>query len=265
MPNEKRNKAEKLRIDVLLVEKGYFESRQRAQSEILAGNVLIDETAVTKSGTLVSPDVCIRIKDSFPYVSRGALKLIKALDEFGIDVTGKTAIDIGASTGGFTEVLLERGAACVYAVDVGTNQLAWKLRSDPRVLSMENTNARVLDTIRFDPIPEIAVIDVSFISLTKILLPLYKTLPVSSETIALIKPQFELTKAKIGEGGLANPKYLPEAIDRVRKSAVEAGFECGEVIESPITGLKSGNIEFLIRLSKPSATGFAGKSGSVAG
>jgi 23S rRNA (cytidine1920-2'-O)/16S rRNA (cytidine1409-2'-O)-methyltransferase len=240
----------KERIDVLLVRKGLVETRQRGQSEILAGNVFVDDTPVEKSGAMVNPDADIRLKEKFPYVSRGALKLIHALDYFQCDVSGKAAIDVGSSTGGFTQVLLERGARLIYAVDSGTNQLDWKLRTDPRVHVMEKTNARYLKPGLFDPLPEIAVMDVSFISITKILEPLAQVLRDGFFIIALIKPQFELSPSKIGAKGLVKEEYHSEAISKVIEYAQSIGLAASTVIPSPITGAKSGNIEFLVCLKK---------------
>jgi 23S rRNA (cytidine1920-2'-O)/16S rRNA (cytidine1409-2'-O)-methyltransferase len=235
----------KERLDIRLLELELAESRQKAQAEIMAGNVLVDEAVITKPGTQVKPDSQIRLRDKFPYVGRGAIKLIKALKEFQIEVNGKICIDIGSSTGGFTEVLLERGASMVYAVDSGTNQLAWKLRTDPRVKVMENTNARYIDQIPFDSPPELATIDVSFISLTKILGPLSRILKEGFQIITLIKPQFELSPEDIGERGLVHEKFHRQAIDHVLEYAVSIGLKNSRVIESPISGAKSGNKEFL--------------------
>lgn len=235
----------KKRLDVLITERELASSRQKAQAEIMAGNVLVNETPVTKPGVQVDESAVIRLKDRFPYVSRGALKLIHALDHFHVPVTGRTAIDIGSSTGGFTEVLLERGASGIYAVDSGTNQLDWKLRSDPRVTVMENTNARFIDKVPFDPSPDLAVMDVSFISVTKILPALVRILKSPFHIVVLIKPQFELEKKKIGNKGLVKEEYRQEAVDSVLNFAVSIGLRTGEVIPSPIAGAKSGNVEYL--------------------
>ncbi len=231
---ENKKNIEKERLDVLLVKKGLCESRQKAQALILAGEVLINEVPVTKAGTSVSIESQIRIRENFPYVSRGSLKLFHAMDHFHIDVAGKTAVDIGASTGGFTQALLERGAARVYAVDCGTNQLDWKLRKDPRVVSMEKTNARFIDQTVFDPRPDLAVIDVSFISLTKILGPVSRILKEGSIIIALIKPQFELDKKRVGKKGLVSSEHRQEALDHVLGYSDSIGLSHSEVIESPI-------------------------------
>ena len=235
----------KKRLDLLVAELGLVSSRQKAQAEIMAGNVLVHETPVTKPGTAVDESAVIRLKESFPYVSRGALKLIHALDYFHVEAEGRTAVDVGSSTGGFTEVLLERGASKVYAVDSGTNQLDWKLRSDPRVVTLENTNARYIDRLTFEPAPDLAVMDVSFISVTKILPALVKVLRPPYEIVVLIKPQFELEKGKIGKKGLVKEEFREEAVESVVRVAASIGLATGETVESPITGSKSGNVEFL--------------------
>ncbi len=242
--------AEKLkeRLDILLVREGLSESRQKAQAMIMSGDVLVNGTAITKSGTQVYEDSVITVKNKSPYVGRGALKLIEALDHYGINPKGLVCADIGSSTGGFTQALLERGAALVYAVDCGTNQLDWKLRQDPRVRVMENTNARFITPDMFDPRPQIAVIDVSFISLTKILGPVRGVLTGDFKIIALIKPQFELEKGKVGKRGLVSKENRQEAVDRVLAFAEGMGLRHRDVIESPIRGQKSGNVEYLAML-----------------
>ncbi len=240
----------KERLDILLVKLGLTSTRQRAQAEIMAGNVLVNDTPATKASMVVPEDAPIRLKDTFPYVSRGALKLLHALDHYRVDVTGLVAADIGSSTGGFTEVLLERGASRVYAVDSGTNQLDWKLRNDPRVTVMENTNARHLDPAAFDPAPDIATVDVSFISVSKILPSLVPVLKPEARVIVLIKPQFELSPDKIGDRGLAPLEHHQTAIRNVLSAAEETGLEQSEVIESPVTGAKSGNTEYLVLFKK---------------
>ncbi len=237
---------QKERLDLFLVEQGLFESQQKAAAHILAGNVLVNETPLFKAGTLIAKDSVIRVKAKLPYVGRGALKLLHALSFFQIDVKGKTAIDVGSSTGGFTEALLEQGVKLVYALDVGTNQLDWKLRSDTRVIVMENTNARFIDSITFDPKPEIAAVDVSFISLTKILSPLTKIMRQNFQIITLIKPQFELEKSKIGPKGLVKEEFRLEAVNQVIDFARSIGLKSSEVVPSPISGAKSGNTEFLV-------------------
>lgn len=244
-PNQQKTKNIKKRIDVLLVEMQLVDSRQKAQAEIIAGNVLVDTTPITKPGTQVSIHSDIRLKQKSPYVSRGALKLIHAINYFHIRCDGLVAIDVGSSTGGFTEILLKNNAVLVYAVDSGTNQLDWKLRNDRHVVVMENTNARYIDQTNFDPQPQIATIDVSFISLTRILLPLKNILPTNAPIIALIKPQFELDKKHISKGGFVKPEHRQKAIKRILEYATSIGLEASEVIESPIVGAKSKNVEFL--------------------
>ncbi len=239
-----------LRLDVALVERGLFDSREKARAAILAGEVLVDETVVSKCGAPVKDGAVIRVKNKSPYVGRGAYKLIKALDEFGVDVSGRVALDVGASTGGFTQVLLERGASLVYAVDVGTNQLDWKLRSDPRVRSMERTNARELDPSVFDPKPSVAAVDVSFISVTRILESVLSVLEEGFVVIVLIKPQFELEASMISEGGFVKEHLRGQAVERVVSFARSLGLEASPVVESPITGAKSGNVEFLTAFRK---------------
>jgi 23S rRNA (cytidine1920-2'-O)/16S rRNA (cytidine1409-2'-O)-methyltransferase len=233
------------RLDLLLVERGMCETVEIARAVILAGEISVNGEKAAKSGEPVPCDCVIEVKKRFPYVGRGALKLIEALDHFKIDPAGKTAIDIGASTGGFTQVLLERGASKVYAVDSGTNQLDWLLRRDPRVTVMENTNARYLTPEMFPEKPEIAVIDVSFISITKILKAVKDILTGDYVIIALVKPQFELEREYVGPGGVADPAFREQAVSKIIDFASGIGLEAEESIESPITGLKSGNVEYL--------------------
>ncbi len=231
----------KERLDILLVKRGLFETREKAVRHIMSGNVLVNEMVITKPGIRFNKDVEIRLKEIFPYVSRGALKLKYALEYFKLSPENRIAVDIGASTGGFTE----KGASLVYAVDCGTNQLHWKLRQDKRVVVMENTNARYIERSMFDPQPEIATVDVSFISLTKILLPLKNALKENFWIVALIKPQFELERDKISKGGVVEEKYHELAIKKVLEFAGSISLRCHEVIPSPVTGNKSKNIEFL--------------------
>jgi len=244
-------------LDQLLVERELFDSRSQAQAAIMAGLVYVSEQKIDKAGTLVAFDAVIEVRGQAPYVSRGGLKLAKALDEFKIDPKDKVCLDIGASTGGFTDCLLQRGAAKVYAVDVGYGQLAWKLRSDPRVVVIERTNARNLnwDEIRklenaiirkFD----LSVVDVSFISLSKILPVVYDLLGGKGEVVALIKPQFEAGRSEVGRGGIVRDEKVRERVrEKVKKEAEGMGYEVLGQTESPITGA-DGNIEFLLYLSK---------------
>jgi 23S rRNA (cytidine1920-2'-O)/16S rRNA (cytidine1409-2'-O)-methyltransferase len=242
---------EKERLDKLLVERGMVESRERAKALILAGEVVVDDHAVDKAGMLVSRDAAIRLKGAgLPYVSRGGLKLQKALEEFGIDVEGLAALDVGASTGGFTDCLLQRGARLVFAVDVGYGQLAWKLRQDGRVVCMERTNIRYLEPGSLSEIPDLAVIDASFISLDKVLPSTIRLIKESGEIIALIKPQFEVGRGEVGKGGVVRDAGKhQEVIASVRSLAESLGLEVKGLAESPILGPK-GNREFLIYLKK---------------
>ena len=239
---------ERKRLDQALVEKGFFPSRQKAQAAILAGEVLVNNTPITKAGYTIKPTDVLRVREQFPYVSRGALKLIHALDSFHLSPKDKIAIDIGASTGGFTQVLLERGARLVYAIDSGTNQLDWKLRTDPRVICRENTNARYLKPEEFDPRPDFATVDVSFISLTKILPTLVAILLKPATIVCLIKPQFEVGQEFVGEKGFVDARYHHLAKETVLECAHSLGLTTSDIIPSPITGQKSGNQEYLIAL-----------------
>jgi 23S rRNA (cytidine1920-2'-O)/16S rRNA (cytidine1409-2'-O)-methyltransferase len=244
--------AEKLRLDKLMVERGLVPSREKAQALIMAGQVVVGDHAVDKSGQQVPCDAEVRIKgDLLPYVSRGGLKLKKALEEFGVDVTGWTVIDVGASTGGFTDCLLQAGAMKVFAVDVGHGQLAWKLQQDPRVVSMEKTNIRHLVPDQLDSVPDLAVIDASFISLSKVLPATVRLLKPGGRIIALIKPQFEVGKGEVGKGGIVrDPAAHERVIEEVSQTARELGLMVCSLCESPITGA-DGNREFLILLEIP--------------
>jgi len=237
----------KIRLDRLLVARGFVESRERGHALILAGQVLVNGQKQDKAGALVPEDAGIRILgEVIPYVSRGGLKLEGALKGFKISVKGKTALDVGASTGGFTDCLLQHGAEKVYAVDVGYGQLAWKLRQDPRVITIERVNIRdIASSLIPEPI-NIAVIDVSFISLEKVIPSILKFLKPDSEIIALIKPQFEVGREQVGKGGIVRDEAARSAaVDRVTDFIRGSGFEVKGVIPSPITG-QDGNVEFLI-------------------
>lgn len=244
--------AEKQRLDKLMVERGLANSRERAQALIMAGQVVVGDHAVNKAGQQVDLDADIRIKgDLMPYVSRGGLKLRRALDEFTLDVRGLIALDVGASTGGFTDCLLQAGAERVYAVDVGYGQLAWKLRQDPRVVSMEKTNIRYLTPELLGAVPDLAVIDASFISLAKVLPATVELIRPGGQIIALIKPQFEVGKGEVGKGGIVrDPVAHEKAVDGVRQAALDMGLVVARLCDSPITGA-DGNREFLILLEKP--------------
>ena len=238
------------RLDKLLVERGLVGSREQGHGMILAGDILVNDQPVTKAGSLVEHQATIRVKSKLlPYVSRGGSKLEKALEELKINVTGKTALDVGASTGGFTDCLLAHGAREVFAVDVGYGQLDWKLRNDPRVSVYEKTNIRYLEVAALPHPAELATIDVSFISL-KLVLPAVKKLLVSGgEIIALIKPQFEVGKGKVGKGGVVrSPAEHLRVIDEIKESAARLGYESRGLVESPLLGPK-GNKEFFLHLT----------------
>jgi 23S rRNA (cytidine1920-2'-O)/16S rRNA (cytidine1409-2'-O)-methyltransferase len=239
----------KERLDKLLYQRGLAESREQAKRLILAGLVLVNEQKIDKAGTPVPGDADIRILgQEHPYVGRGGLKLEKALREFQIDPMGKVAIDFGASTGGFTDCLLQHGAAKVYAVDVGYGQLAWRLVTDPRVISLERTNVRHLTPNDLPELGDIATIDLSFISLTKILLPARALLHSHANIVALVKPQFEVGKGEVGKGGIVrSPEKHQQVLHQIRDYAENIDLICKGVIESPIKGAK-GNTEFLMYL-----------------
>ncbi len=242
----------KERLDKILVDRKLTESRERARALIMAGQVVVDDHAAGKAGQLVSLDADIRLKgEAIPFVSRGGLKLEKALELFAIDVKGLVAIDVGASTGGFTDCLLQHGVRKVFAIDVGYGQLAWKLRQDERVVNMEKTNIRHLEAERLDEVPDIAVIDVSFISLDKVLPLVSGLVKDGGRIIALIKPQFEVGRGEVGKGGVVrdNEKHR-KVITAVHSMAENLGLSICGITESPILGPK-GNREFLINLKKP--------------
>jgi 23S rRNA (cytidine1920-2'-O)/16S rRNA (cytidine1409-2'-O)-methyltransferase len=239
------------RLDKLLLDRGLVASRERARALIMTGAVLVRGQPQTKPGTLVDPaaEITLRAEDH-PYVSRGALKLIKGLDHFAIDPTGQTVLDIGASTGGFSDVLLQRGAARIYAIDVGYGQLAWSIRQDPRVVVLERHNVRTIDLALVPEPCDLAVIDVSFISLTLVLPRVAELLrpPPGKPIVALVKPQFEVGRELVGKGGVVrDPDARRGAVDKVRGWATDHGFVAGEAVESPITG-PAGNVEFLLLL-----------------
>lgn len=242
--------AVKERADRLLVDRGLVVSRERARALIMAGDVIIGDHKIDKPGQLVDASLPIRIKDDIPFVSRGGLKLQKALEHFAIDVTGLVVIDVGASTGGFTDCLLQRGAARVFAVDVGYGQLAWKLRQDARVLSLEKTNIRYLEPEALPTLADMAVIDASFISLDKVLPNTLRLVRSGGAVVALIKPQFEVGRGEVGKGGVVrDPEKHAAVIASVCTLAQELQLEVIGVTESPITGPK-GNREFLVYLKK---------------
>lgn len=247
----------KERIDVLLVEQGYFDSREKAKAAIMAGLVLSGSERIEKAGTKVPRDIPITVKGSIhPYVSRGGLKLEKALNVFGIDLAGRVMLDIGSSTGGFTDCALQHGASYVYAIDVGYNQLDWSLRNDDRVNVKERTNFRYMTPEDLDgPVPDFASIDVSFISLKIILPPLLQLLKRPADIAALIKPQFEAGREKVGKSGVVrDAKVHQEVIESILNYATELGFSIKGLTFSPITG-GEGNIEFLAHLGLEPETG----------
>jgi 23S rRNA (cytidine1920-2'-O)/16S rRNA (cytidine1409-2'-O)-methyltransferase len=242
----KMEKPKRIRIDKLLVDHGHFNSRERAQRSILAGHVLVEECVIDKPGTLVKSDAKIRIVAEEKYVGRGGYKLEAALDHFSINTFDMLCLDVGASTGGFTDCLLQHGAKKVITVDVGHNQLAWKIRSDIRVEVWEGLNARTLSPELIGARVQLAVVDVSFISLTLILAPMFSCVETGGVAIALIKPQFELQPNQVGKGGIVREEELRmRSVDKIRQFVVEQLHrEWLGVIESPITGAK-GNREFL--------------------
>ena len=236
----------KERLDQLLVLRGLVESREQAQRVIRAGAVRVESDVATKPGHSYAVDVELTLDEGPRFVSRGGEKLVAALEAFEIDPNGRVAVDVGASTGGFTDCLLQQGARLVYAVDVGKGQLHWKLRQDARVVVMESCNARYLDGSEFQERPTMAVADVSFISLTKIFPALKSILSSGAEIITLIKPQFEAGREQVGKGGVVrDPAVHQTVIDTVRQvGETEIGWHWGGVCESPIRG-PAGNIEFL--------------------
>ena len=253
----------KERLDVLLVKRNLAESREKAKAIIMSGNVFVDGEREDKAGTSFSDDVSIEIKGHIlPYVSRGGLKLEKAIQNFDVSVEGKVCTDVGSSTGGFTDCMLQNGAVKVFAIDVGRGQLAWKLRQDERVVCMEKTNIRyVLPEDLGEPI-DFSSMDVSFISLTKVLLPIHNYLRAPGQSVALIKPQCEAGREKGGDKGVVREKSTHiEVIEMVKDYALSIGFDILNLDFSPIRG-PEGNIEYLIHLEKSDAetgqiTGYA--------
>ena len=242
---------EKKRLDLLIVEKGLVHSRQRGRALIMAGKVLVNNRPVDKCGALVSKNDDIVLKDKdIPYVSRGGLKLEKALNAFAINVADLVCLDVGASTGGFTDCLLQNGASCVFAVDVGYGQLAWKLRQDPRVVVIERSNIRHISAESLPRPVDLITIDVSFISLKIVVPATLKYLKKNGIILALIKPQFEVGKGKVGKGGVVRDPALHDAvIKNLSDFFTNIGLFCKSVIPSPILGPK-GNKEFIIFLQK---------------
>ena len=240
--------AERRRLDQALTERGLAVSRERAQAMVRAGLVRVAGVTTDRSDQMVGADQAIEVAGSTRYVSRGGEKLAMALDTFAIDPTGRTCLDVGASTGGFTDVLLQRGAARVIAVDVGYGQLAWSLRQDPKVIVLERVNIRHLDRL---PVPaDLAVIDVSFISLRLVLPRVRELLTAPGEVVALVKPQFEVGKGAVGKGGVVrDPEQHGRVLSELRQFAEETGYTIAGEVPSPILGTK-GNREFLLYLRR---------------
>jgi 23S rRNA (cytidine1920-2'-O)/16S rRNA (cytidine1409-2'-O)-methyltransferase len=236
----------KLRLDVWLTEKGLVESRNQAQALIMAGKVRVEGQIISKPGAQVLSEAQVSLEEALPYVSRGGVKLAAALDVFAVDLTGAICADVGASTGGFTDALLQHGAARVYAIDVGYGQLDWRLRQNPRVVVMERTNARYLETLP-EPV-NLVTIDASFISLKLLLPAAVKWLTLPGEVIALVKPQFEAGRTQVGKGGVVKDKAIHhQVLTEVADYAVGLGLTILGLTRSPITG-PAGNHEFLIWL-----------------
>jgi 23S rRNA (cytidine1920-2'-O)/16S rRNA (cytidine1409-2'-O)-methyltransferase len=243
----------KLRLDQLLVGKGLFASREQARRAIMAGDIMVGTRTAAKPSELLEEETTITVKPTRKYVGRGALKLEAALDHFNIDVGKKTALDIGASTGGFTDCMLQRAAKKVYAVDVGYGQLDWKLRNDPRVIVLEKVNARSLSHEHIPELVDLCVIDVSFISLTLILPNAFDLLTPTGVILALIKPQFELQRSEVGKGGIVrDPSLHHKALDKIVGFVKTLGHVVIGIAPSAITGA-DGNQEFFVCVRKQSA------------
>ena len=241
----------KERLDKILVDRGLVSSRERARALIMEGKVLVNGMPAAKAGSLVETHLPVEVKgEDSPYVSRGGLKLEAAIREFGIEMQGRIAMDVGSSTGGFTDCMLQNGAKRVYCIDVGYGQLAWKLRQDPRVVLLERVNIRHLEREKVPDTVDIATIDVSFISLSLVVPKVLEFLKENGEIVALIKPQFEVGKGEVGKGGVVRDEEKRlRAVEMVRQTLESLGLETVGVIPSPITGQK-GNVEYLIYLRK---------------
>src|SRR5256714_2221743 len=243
----------KARLDTFLVDRGFFPSREQAQRAIMAGEIRVGEAVIDKASAKVASDAAVSVRAPAPFVGRGGVKLEGALAHFGLEVNGLTALDIGASTGGFTDCLLQRGATKGYAIDVGHGQLAWKIRNDPRVIVREKLNARFLSRADVPEPIDLCVVDVSFISLTLILPNAFELVTPNGMILALIKPQFELQAADVGRGGIVRDAALHEkAQGKIRQLVANAGREAFGNVPSQITGTE-GNQEFFICARKQSA------------
>jgi len=238
---------ERVRIDRLLVDRGLVPNRERARRLVMAGEVLVDDRPVTKAGALVPGDAALRLRTpASPYLSRGGEKLAGALDAFGLPVAGRVALDVGASTGGFTDCLLRRGARRVMAIDVGYGQLAWSLRQDPRVVVLERVNARTLDAAMLPEPPDLATVDVSFISLGLVLPRVARVLAPGGDVVALVKPQFEVGRGQVGKGGVVrDPAQRAAAVAGVRAAAEAAGLAVRGEADSVLPGPKGNREVFL--------------------
>jgi 23S rRNA (cytidine1920-2'-O)/16S rRNA (cytidine1409-2'-O)-methyltransferase len=254
------------RIDRVLVKRGLVQSRERAQSLIMEGKIRVEGRVVDKPGTAVEEEASVEILgEDLPYVSRGGLKLEGALAAFSIDPSGMTVMDVGASTGGFTDCMLQKGAQKIYAIDVGYGQLAWKLRNDPRVIILEKTNARYLRRDAIEGEVDLILVDASFISIEKILPHLLGFLMAGGTVIALIKPQFEVGKGEVGKGGVVrDPSLHEKVVGRISRFFEDLGLSVLGVVESPLLGPK-GNKEFFIHMAKPSVPAPSSSDGNGLG
>ena len=253
MPAESTRRIIKQRLDLLLVERELAETREQAKRLIMAGEVTVDGQMVDKAGKVVPGDAQVEVRASLPYVSRGGVKLAAALDAFDIEAAGLVAVDVGASTGGFTDCLLQHGAAHVFAIDVGYGQLAWKLRNDARVSVLERTNVRYLENLPGGALADLAVIDASFISLSLVLPAALRLLSHRAQVVALIKPQFEAGKDQVGKGGVVRDERIHrQVLDNTWKLASSLDLGVGGLCASPLLG-PAGNAEFLIWLRRGQA------------
>ncbi|MBI4690348.1 MAG: TlyA family RNA methyltransferase [Nitrospirae bacterium] len=241
----------KERLDKILVDRGLVKSRERAKALIMEGGVLVDGAVVTKAGTMIDSTSMVSLKgEDIPYVSRGGLKLNAAIEFFDVALEGKTAMDVGSSTGGFTDCMLQRGVKKVYCIDVGYGQIAWSLRNDPRVVLLERTNIRYLEREKIPDIIDIATVDVSFISLTKVIPRVLEFLKNDGEILSLVKPQFEVGKGEVGKGGIVRDKEKRIASVESVKAGLEAlGLNIIGTFQSPIPGHK-GNIEYFLYMKR---------------